>query len=146
MSFTADVSRIAKDIGETAENVGRSVFIELFSAVIRDTPVDEGRLRGNWQTTKNSPANGTLDRTSYSQTIAEVYTTVDKPAVYYLANNMPYAEKVEFGGYGAGPAHAIARTSERSATLRFLMVCSLPGVSQVSVRSTSRGLSASRPR
>lgn len=97
MSFSSDVSRIAKDMNDTAENVARNVFIELFSAVIKDTPVDEGRLRGNWQTTRNSPANGTVERTGGSGAISEVRAKVNKPDVYYLTNNLPYAERIEYG-------------------------------------------------
>ena len=103
MSFSSDVHRIAEKMGDTVENVASATFIELFSAVIRDTPVDSGRLRGNWQTTKNSPATGELARTGGSGAIAEVHSKVDKLGTYYLTNNLPYATVAEFGGWGSGP-------------------------------------------
>ena len=98
MSFTSDVRRIAKDMGETAENVASATFIELFSAVIKDTPVESGRLQGNWQTTKTSPATGILQATGVAGAISMVQLTINKPDLYYLTNNLPYAERVEFDG------------------------------------------------
>ena len=99
MSFSSDVKRIAKNMGDSVENVAAATFIELFNAVIKDTPVGTGRLRGNWQTTKNSPANGELDRTGETGPIADVFFTINKPGLYYLTNNLPYAERVEFDGW-----------------------------------------------
>jgi hypothetical protein len=98
MSFSSDVHRIAEKMGDTAENVASATFIELFSSVIKDTPVDSGRLQGNWQTTKNSPANGEVDRFGAASLI-DVHTVIDKPGTYYLTNNLPYAERVEFDGW-----------------------------------------------
>jgi hypothetical protein len=99
MSFTADVHRIAEKIGDSVENVASATFIELFASVIKDTPVDTGRLRGNWQTTKNSPAQGETKRTGGSVAIAEAHAVVRKPDLYYLTNNLPYAARIEFDGY-----------------------------------------------
>ncbi len=100
MSFASDVERIAKNMGDTAENVARATFIELFNAVIKDTPVDTGRLRGNWQTTEDSPASGVIDRKqldAFGDVNAEVFNTIKKPGTYYLTNNLPYAAVAEFG-------------------------------------------------
>lgn len=102
MSFSSDVSRIAKKMGEDAETVASATFIELFSSVIKDTPVDSGRLRGEWQTTKNSPAQNEAGRTQTGSTgiaTAEAIFTITKPDTYYLTNVMPYAERVEFDGW-----------------------------------------------
>ena len=96
MSFTADVHRIAEKMGESVETVAAATFIELFNAVIKDTPVLEGRLQGNWQTTKTSPANGEVDRLG-SLAVAEVHSTIKNPSTYYLTNNLPYAAVAEFG-------------------------------------------------
>jgi hypothetical protein len=108
MSFTADVHKIAKKIGVNVEDLAAATFIEVFSGVIRATPVDTGRARGNWQTTKNSPASGTTERIQKNKNAgvatSEAHAVVNKPGLYYLTNNLPYAEKLEFGGYGTGPS------------------------------------------
>jgi hypothetical protein len=100
MSFTADVHRIAEKIGVNAATLAEASVIELFSSVIKDTPVDTGRLRGNWQTTENSPASGTLDRVEPEgdggPAIFEVLQNVNDTGLFYLTNNLPYAATVEF--------------------------------------------------
>jgi hypothetical protein len=103
MSFTADVHRIAEKMGVNAATLAEATVIELFSSVIADTPVDTGRLRGNWQTTKNSPAQGDLERKQKPKrsgpATLEAFTNVDGTGLFYLTNTLPYAERVEFDGY-----------------------------------------------
>lgn len=99
MSFTADVSRIAEKMNTTAEEVARRTFVAVFESVIMDTPVDTGRLRGNWQATTLSPAQGKLDRFGHSGPFANVKAVVHKPNLYYLTNNLPYAERIEYDGW-----------------------------------------------
>jgi hypothetical protein len=72
----------------------RAVKIALFNGVIRDTRVDTGRLRGNWQTTTGQEAGGTLERLdpSGAQAQSEVIATVKADTVDYLTNNLPYSE------------------------------------------------------
>jgi hypothetical protein len=64
------------------------------------TPVDTGRLRGNWQMTLGAPAAGVTDVTDKSgqmvvSTITQQVGGVGK--VNYLVNNLPYAESIEYG-------------------------------------------------
>ena len=102
MSFASDVERISKKMAISTEKLAAATFIELFSSVIKDTPVKEGRLRGEWQTTKNSPAGGEANRTQKEDTgvaTMEAFTVINKPDLYFLTNVMPYAERVEFDGW-----------------------------------------------
>lgn len=94
MSFDSDMRRIAKKIGAEAEQLGRAVKIELFSATIDDTRVDTGLLKGNWQTSEEAPAQGVIERLdpSGSQAKGEVTGTVKGASVSYLVNNLPYAQ------------------------------------------------------
>lgn len=89
--------------------VVRQVTIKLFSQVILASPVDTGRFRMNWQPTNDSPATGTLEAEdpagsrAISQSTNFVQGSV-KWDEFMLTNNLPYAEKIEYGGYpGDGP-------------------------------------------
>ena len=62
MSFASDIAKYAKLAGASVDETGRAIVLELFGSVIKDTPVDTGRARGNWQTTIGTPANGQTDR------------------------------------------------------------------------------------
>lgn len=93
-NFSLDVAAFAKECNATLDETARAIKIELFSSVIRDTRVDTGRLRGNWQTTTGRPAEGEVERLdpTGSQATAEVQAGVSGDTVDYLTNNLPYAE------------------------------------------------------
>ena len=99
MSFASDIEKYAKKYNMTAEEAAKGAFVSLFSEIIIKTRVDTGRLRGNWQTTTNSPASGELDRVNRIprlQTGGSAYEEVDRVVdplqVNYLTNNLPYAK------------------------------------------------------
>ena len=87
---TIPLDRLAAHIGATLDETVRAVKISLFSGVIRDTRVDTGRLRGNWQTTTGAPAGASTQNTSEAAALSGVQSvTTDR--VDYLTNNLPYA-------------------------------------------------------
>ena len=104
MSFTEQIASFGPKASERINNVRRGVIIKLFWAVIKDTPVDEGTLRANWQLTEGEPAKGTLEATAPSKaglSLNEAQqvqkTTGDIPL--FLTNNLPYAARIEYDGY-----------------------------------------------
>jgi hypothetical protein len=103
MTFEADVKKAAKRINKSVEDVGQKVVKSWFNGTVFDTPADTGRLRGNWQVSKDSPKNGVVARTGASGPIADIRSTVKKPANYWLTNNLPYAAVAEYGRWGTGP-------------------------------------------
>lgn len=85
---------------QEADEHRKAVTIKLFGAVIKDTPVKTGRLRGNWQTNEGSPKQGELERLDKtgSEAINEAVSTVDQTdqdSVVHLTNNLPYSIPVE---------------------------------------------------
>ena len=86
------IGQLAKVLGQDIDQTVRAIKIELFNGVIRDTRVDTGRLRGNWQTTTRVPATGEIERTDEFGAVAEVHQNVTGHGVDYLTNNLNYAE------------------------------------------------------
>lgn len=84
------------------DRIRRASILELFTLVIYATPVDTGRLRGNWQTTVGQPASGVKTATDAngSVAIAEVMANMGSltDAVWFV-NNLPYAERIEYDGW-----------------------------------------------
>lgn len=103
MSFQKDVERAAAKLNTNVERVARKVVTTWFNETINLTPVDTGRLVGNWQTSKDSPTGGTIARSGKSGAISEVSRKVIKPGNYWLVNNLPYAVVAEYGRWGTGP-------------------------------------------
>jgi hypothetical protein len=95
----SDVERVVTKVGGDIESFIKAVIISTFNGVIRDTRVDTGRLRGNWQVTENSPASGTIERADKidqgkdgGSAQSEVRFKAKPFTVMYLTNNLPYAK------------------------------------------------------
>ena len=99
MTFESDLERFARRVGKSLDETCRGI-------TIKSTPVDTGRLRGNWQASQQAPASGTtadVDK-SGGATIAKAVRKIGGAgSVNYLVNNMDYAEKIEFGGSQQAP-------------------------------------------
>ncbi len=102
MSFALDVSRFVEKAKKNPEKVMRQVSIKLFSAIIKASPVDTGRFRMNWMASGSTPADGTTDATDKSGNAAtgKVMSFVQNAADWHtftLTNNLPYAQRLEYG-------------------------------------------------
>lgn len=102
MSFALDVSKFVEKAKKNPETVMRQVSIKLFSAIIKASPVDTGRFRMNWMASGGTPASGTTDATDKSGNTATGNATsfVLKASdwrEFTLTNNLPYAERLEYG-------------------------------------------------
>ncbi|TNG07985.1 HK97 gp10 family phage protein [Salmonella enterica subsp. enterica serovar Heidelberg] len=102
MSFALDVSKFVEKAKKNPEKVMRQVSIKLFSAIIKASPVDTGRFRMNWMASGSTPADGTTDATDKSGNAAtgKVTSFVLNAADWHtftLTNNLPYAQRLEYG-------------------------------------------------
>ncbi|UHC82261.1 hypothetical protein LS633_28410 [Pseudomonas sp. NIBR-H-19] len=95
MSFQMTSSGSRPDIQSSRRNT-RGTTIALFNAVIMDTPVLDGRLRGDWQTSVGQPASGENGRvdTAGSTTSAEV-TRTHLPAQAKKPTSQQHALRVQ---------------------------------------------------
>lgn len=113
MAFKQDFKRAQDKLVADIEKTIRATALELLSAIVVSTPVDTGRLRGNWQTTTVSPStavNDTAVDPSGSKAINSASNTLAKLKFgesIYLANNLPYAERIEMGYSDQAPSGMI---------------------------------------
>lgn len=117
MGLASDVRRFAVKAGDSEDRIVRAVSLSLFNGIIRDTPVKDGRLRGDWQTTVGQPAsaeNGRVDK-SGKAAMAEVVAKTPAGAGQetYISNSMPYAEFIENGGSQKAPEGMVKRNMDR---------------------------------
>lgn len=114
MSFSLDLEKFAKKAGNNAALVVKKTAIDMFSQVIRMTPVDQGRARGNWQFSINAPANGaldTLDKTGqFSIAAVKFGANSWKQGDIWLTNNLPYIERLEYGWSQQAPSGMVRLT------------------------------------
>lgn len=120
--FGDSLAAFAKKTETTMDEAYRGIVIELFSSVIADTPVDEGRARGNWQVGIGSPPGGItmrLDDTGPAGSpqakrtggaINAVLTAkYDIHETAWLANNLPYIVRLEYEHWSEQAPHGMVR-------------------------------------
>ena len=88
----------------SVEKTIKGTSIKLFSAVIKSSPVDTGRFRANWTAAGVQPSTVTTDMTDKSGSAAtgamvNYINSANGQTVFTLANNLPYAHVIEYGGY-----------------------------------------------
>jgi hypothetical protein len=102
MSFTLDINKFIEKAGAQADLVPRRIVSGILRKVVLKSPVDTGRFRGNWQVGVDTRPSGEVSGTdkSGSKTIAEGIASIPEQAaghVYYVQNNLPYAQALEDG-------------------------------------------------
>lgn len=111
-TFTAAVQAWGHDAIVKIDRVRRASALEVFSLIIMGSPVDTGRLRGNWQTTINSPAVRTTERLdpngslALAEALANLGSMVD---VVYMVNSLPYVEQIEYEGWSRQAPEGMVR-------------------------------------
>ena len=102
--FSLSMDNLLKQVNGNVENVVKKSVFDLTSAIIKGSPVDSGRFRGNYQVSFNKPIDSELDKLDKSgnETISKIGVEINSnkvPMVYWINNNLPYAEKLEYGLY-----------------------------------------------
>lgn len=104
MSFGDQIKGFRDRVKTQQTTVFRKVGLEMFSRVILRTPVDTGRLRGNWQASVGEQAEGELERldpqgSEAQAEAARVVLGAETDKALYLTNNLPYARRIEYEGW-----------------------------------------------
>lgn len=105
--FGADLLAGSQRKLEEVNEIKRLSGIALFDTVVLATPVDEGRLRGNWQCSLMTPKGGELDVRQPSEVSQEIRDTINPSDLLdslWLSNNLSYADVIENGNSTRPPA------------------------------------------
>lgn len=101
-SWERDMRRLKGLTEKKMTKVYRIAVMETTKDIIMDTPVDEGRLRGNWQAGVNDQPSGQLDlfdKTGMTTIgrITAIIAPLQYDQVLVFCNNLPYAVPIEYG-------------------------------------------------
>lgn len=104
MSFSKDLDKITLNLAGYAEEMVRGTLFSLASRIIKESPVDTGRFRGNWQASLNTPKQGRLQQFDKSgasaiNDMSSVVMGLKMGQTFYLTNNLPYARRLEYGSH-----------------------------------------------
>lgn len=109
------VEQAAEKLNQRMDKLVRGTLIGMTSKIIERSPVDTGRFRANWQLSIGHPAvtevsgndkSGARAKRNAAQTINS--TKVGR--IFYLTNNLPYAEMLEYGWSRQAPFGMVRRT------------------------------------
>ena len=119
VSWESDWKKIEKKIDRTLDQGIRATLFEVSTAIIKDTPADTGRARGNWQASVGRGATGEVSvdsvRSGEARAIADVDQTVSVAVgdLYYLTNNLPYIERLEYGWSKQAPSGMVRKNVQQ---------------------------------
>ena len=118
VSWESDWKKIEQKIDRTLNQGIRATLFEVSTAIIKDTPADTGRARGNWQASVGRGATGDVSvgsvRSGEAKAIADVDQTVSVAVgdLYYLTNNLPYIERLEYGWSKQAPGGMVRKNMQ----------------------------------
>jgi hypothetical protein len=105
MTWESDWKKIEKKIDHVLNKGIRATLFGVSTAIIKETPADTGRARGNWQASVGSGATGEVFVTGKRSGQAKAIASVNQAAsvavgdLFFLTNNLPYIRVLEYGEY-----------------------------------------------
>ena len=102
MSFASDMEAYAKKAGLSLNQTVISVALELYGSVIKDTPADTGRARGNWHAEINQAEENIFEFAGGGAAAIPFALSHCNQAIekmyghrWILTNNLPYIQPLE---------------------------------------------------
>lgn len=119
MSWDSDWKKISDKVDRVISEGIRATLFEVSTAIIKETPADTGRARGNWQASVGRGASGEVSvgsvRSGEARAISNVDQTVSVAVgdIYYLTNNLPYIERLEYGWSKQAPSGMVRKNVQQ---------------------------------
>jgi len=102
VSTSSDITKAQKSLKTNPDKLMRAFALEAANRIIKRTPVDTGRARGNWNLSIDSIDASTTEDTDKkgSQTIMRARANVASAGIedtVFIANGLPYIKTLENG-------------------------------------------------
>ena len=112
IDFRADLDKASKALHLTLQEMTRSIVLQLLRMIVIATPVDTGRAAGSWSVRGGSTDSyvlpvgaGMTKDEAIEAAMAKInainFDNLDQ--VYWIYNNLPYIEALEYGLYPDPP-------------------------------------------
>ena len=108
--WTMDLNKYCKDKEVELKDVRKTYAFALYSSIVKKTPVDTGRARGNWNITVGHDDTTASTRTKPQFKNVDEVPKVEGDETIYISNNLPYITKLEYGGYPNPPKGGKGKT------------------------------------
>jgi hypothetical protein len=97
--WSVPLEKLAKKANVSMDVIVRKSTFDIFSRVVRASPVDTGRFKSNWNVSFGAPDRSTTASTATMRSEGEIRKALTLPVggVVYLTNSLPYAVRLEYG-------------------------------------------------
>ncbi len=102
MSFVSDIKRFVRRTDKRFDLVFQGTCLDLLSKIIKRTPVDTGRLAGNWSVGINNIPRDVIENTDTEKAVEYGMLRLSDAVigdVAYIVNNLPYVHPIEYEGH-----------------------------------------------
>lgn len=114
--FEADLKKFGKQLGIRTEVVIKKVVLDLFTKIVKKTPVDTGRARASWVIGVENPDNSPILSPSFTASQASAFalselselSRVTPFSTVFISNSLPYIEELENGSSDQSPSGMVA--------------------------------------
>lgn len=112
--FELDVSRFSANLKIAAEDLQHQVAFDLFSRIVKKTPVDTGRARASWTMAANRADRSAQPegKKSYPEPSPPGRLSVKPGGTIWISNNLPYIVALEHGHSKRSPHGMVAISIE----------------------------------
>lgn len=110
--FSIPLDKLAAKMQADLETVVRKSTFDMYTRVKQKSAVDTGRFRTNWNVSQGAVNTATTESTDQSRADREIEKVWTLPigGVMYMANSLPYARVLEYGGYPNPPKNPTGKT------------------------------------
>lgn len=105
-----DLSKYAEKKKVEIKKVRKTYAFALYSSIVKKTPVDTGRARGNWNITVGHDDTTASTRTKPQFKSVDEVPKVEGDETIYISNNLPYITTLEYGGFPNPPKKGTGKT------------------------------------
>lgn len=119
--WSVDLNKFTKATKDKILDVRKTFAFLIYSSVVKKTPVDTGRARGNWLISVNNPSKANTSRIDKRKTGAEPSETIKQEEKaklekakgdesIYISNNLEYISALEYGHSKQAPSGMVGVT------------------------------------
>lgn len=108
--FKADLNKVAELFNTTVGVARRRIALQVWTGVVKMSPVKTGRFRASWQLTEGHVDTSVKPEGKYGFPLPALSGNSDNFAVSWITNNLPYAVSLEEGHSGQAP-HGMVRVT-----------------------------------
>ncbi|MCP3684776.1 MAG: hypothetical protein GY861_19075 [bacterium] len=114
LKFEADLLKFAIALNISSKVIIKKITLDIFRDIIKMSPVDKGSFRASHQIGIDTPSEDVVimggesksnKRAARAKALEQTkkLSQADAADTIWISNNLPYAEKLEYGGYNDGP-------------------------------------------